>query len=411
MGWKSRRSDRRLGVMRCWAVLCLWLLVATAAASEPPLSQKVYDQLIQAQELTQQEQHQQALAQLQTLSKDPDLSPYETALTNQTLGYVYAALNQFDQAASVFQKSLASQALPPERAQNLRYNLAQILIAAERYEEGVQVLESWLADEAQPTPQSRALLAQVYGQLKRYAEAEQHIRQAIGQAATFHEEWYQLLLFASVEQQKFSQAVTVLHQLLNRLPHKKTYWLQLSQVYMQTEQQRQAASTLALAHKLGLFEEQEVLYVVQSYLQLGLPYKAAAILDDGLTTQVVADTETHRELLVTCWLHAKEYQRALDVLEQGAQTAPTGKTHIRRAELLVELERWPEAAAAIAAGVAKGELTDTGKAYMLLGIAEYQSGKLAESQAAFTEAASHRPVAKQARQWLTFIAQEKNKRS
>ena len=121
MGWKSRRSDRRLGVMRCWAVLCLWLLVATAAASEPPLSQKVYDQLIQAQELTQQEQHQQALVQLQTLSKDPDLSPYETALTNRTLGYVYAALNQFDQAASVFQKSLASQALPPERAQNLRY--------------------------------------------------------------------------------------------------------------------------------------------------------------------------------------------------------------------------------------------------------------------------------------------------
>ena len=126
----------------------------------------------------------------------------------------------------------------------------------------MQVLESWLADEAQPTPQSRALLAQMYGQLKRYAEAEQHIRRAIGQAATFHEEWYQLLLFASVEQQKFSQAVTVLHQLLNQLPRKKTYWLQLSQVYMQTEQQRQAASTLALAHKLGLFEEQEVLYVV-----------------------------------------------------------------------------------------------------------------------------------------------------
>lgn len=203
----------------------------------------------------------------------------------------------------------------------------------------------------------------------------------------------------------------MLHQLLSRLPRKKNYWLQLSQVYLQAEQQERAASSLALAHTLGLLEEQEVLYVVQSYLQLGLPYKAAEILDEGLATQAVANTETHRELLVTCWLHAKEYQRALDVLEQEAQTASSGKAHIRRAELLAEMERWPEAAAAIAAGVARGELTDAGKAYMLLGIAEYRSDKLDESQEAFTRAAGYQPVARQARQWLTFIAQEKSKQS
>ena len=154
-----------------------------------------------------------------------------------------------------------------------------------------------------------------------------------------------------------------------------------------------------------------MLYVVQSYLQLGLPYKAAELLDEGLTSQAVANTETHRELLVTCWLHAKEYQRALDVLEQEAQTASSGKAHIRRAELLAEMERWPEAAAAIAAGVARGELADAGKAYMLLGIAEYRSDKLDESQEAFTKAAGYQPVARQARQWLTFIAGEKSKQS
>ena len=307
----------------------------------------------------------------------------------------------------MFQNSLASQALPPERAQNLRYNLAQILITAERYEEGVQELEIWLAEEAQPTPRSRALLAQVYSQLKRYAEAEQHIRQAISQAATFHEEWYQLLLFASVEQQKLSQAVRVLHQLLNQLPRKKIYWLQLSQLYVQTEQQRQAASTLALAHKLGLLEEQEVLYVVQSYLQLGLSYKAADILDNGLTAQVVADTEAHRELLVTCWLHAKEYQRALDVLERSAHSAKTGRLDIRRAELLIQLERWPAAAAAVALGMKKGGLSDSGRASILLGIAEYRSGQLAASRAAFSNATRHRQVAKQAGQWLRVLDQEK----
>lgn len=409
MDSRKRRDTRWRGLLGGWLVMCL--LVVEVRASEPELSKEVYDQLVQAQELSQQEQHQQALNQLQALARNPDLSPYEAALTHQTLGHVYAGLNRFDQAIEAFQASLAGQALPPERAHNLRYNMGQIMIAAERYEEGAQVLETWLADEAEPTPRSRAVLAQVYSQLKRHAEAEQHIRLAIDQDASFHEEWYQLLLFASLEQQKLSQAVDVLHQLLNRLPRKKNYWLQLSQVYMQAEQQERAASALALAHALGLLEEQEVLYVVQSYLQLGLPYKAAELLDEGLATQTVANTETHRELLVTCWLHAKEYQRALDVLEQEARTASSGKAHIRRAELLAEMERWPEAAAAIAAGVARGELADAGKAYMLLGIAEYRSDKLDESQEAFTKAAGYQPVARQARRWLTFIAQEKSKQS
>ena len=389
--------------------LAFLLLGATAVgAEEQALSQKVYDQLIQAQEMALQERNREALGQLQALSQDPELSLYETAIVQQTLGHVYAALGQFVQSADAFRQSLTSQALPLNRVQTVRYNLAQILIAAQHYEEGARLLEIWLAEEAQPKPQARASLAQVYGQLKRYSEAEQNIQQAIGQAATFREEWYQFLLFVYVEQQKWSQAAGVLHQLLNRLPHKKTYWLQLSQMYLETEKQSRAASALALAHKLGLLEEQEVLYVVQSYLHLGLPYKAGDILHEGLAAQVVADTPRHRELLVTCWLHAKEYQRALDALARSAQSAETGRLDIRRAELLVQLERWPDAAAAADLALKKGGLEDTGQAYIVLGIAEYRSGKLAASKDAFTSATSHSRVAKQARQWLRIIDQEKS---
>ncbi len=384
----------------------VFLCIAPLRAAEQTLSQKVYDQLLQAQELTEQRQNQQALSQLQTLSQDPELSPYEVALVQQALGHVHASLEQYGQAADVFQQSLASQALPPERAQTVRYNLAQILIAAQRYEEGARFLELWLAEEAQPKPQARASLAQVYSQLKRYADAEQNIQQAIRQAGTFHEEWHQLLLFVYVEQQQWSQAAAVLNQLLHRQPRKKTYWLQLSQMYIEAGQQGRAASALALAHKLGLLEEQEVLYVVQSYLHLGLPYKAGDILHTGLATQTVADTPAHQELLVTCWLYAKEYQRALDVLERSAQRAESGRLDIRRAELLAQLERWSDAALAADLGIKKGGLEDTGHAYILLGIAQYRSGNLAASKDTFTSATSHKRVARQAGQWLRIINQQ-----
>ncbi len=387
---------------------CL-VLPVTAAGEEPRLSPEVHKQLVGVQELLQNEQHQKALTQLRTLSANPELSPYEAALVQQTLGYAYAGLEQYDQAATAFQKSLAGTALPPAALQTVRYNLAQMLMIAERYEEGAHMLETWLANEEKPSPQARISLAQAYVQLNRYARAEQTIKQALGETTSFHEAWYQLLVAAQIEQKKFSQAASTLQQLLSRYPKKKTYWQQLSQVYSQEEKHKRAASTLAMAYKLGILNEREALQVVQYYLHLGLPYKAADLLADGLKKKIVQDADANRELLATCWLHARESQRALDVLEQSAQGAQTGEVDLRRAEILVQLERWQEVATTVSEGLRKGGLANTGKAFLLLGIAEYRSGKLDESKAAFSEATAHKSSAKQARQWLKLIEQENAK--
>ena len=380
-----------------------------AGGEEPTLSQQVHEQLVAVQELIQNEQHQQALSQLQTLAADTSLSPYETALVQQTLGYAHAGLEQYDQAVRAFQQCLAGGALPADNTQNIQYNLAQMLMSAERYEEGARALETWFANEESPRPQARVFLAQAYIQLKQYARAEQNIQRAIDQADTFHEAWYQMLIVVQIEQEKFSQAASTLQQLLAQYPQKKTYWQQLSQIYSQEEQHRRAAVTLAMAYKLGLLNEREAIQVVQYYLHLGMPYKAADLLMDGLDKKIVQDVETNRELLVTCWLHAREDQRALDVLEQLADRSQTGKIDLRRAEILAQLERWQEVASTVSEGLRKGGLTDTGKAFMLLGIAQYRAGNLDESRAAFTQATSHRASAKQARQWLRLVEEEMTK--
>ena len=384
-------------------------LPGSAAGEEPRLSQEIHEQLVAVQELMQNDQHQKALAQLRTLSANTELNPYEAALVQQTLGYAYTGLDQYDQAVTAFQKSLAGAALPPDNAQTVQYNLAQILLMAERYEEGAHMLENWLANEENPSPQARISLAQAYIHLKRYARAEQNIRQAIGETATFHESWYQLLVVTQTEQKKFPQVAAALQQLLSQYPKKKTYWQQLAQVYSQAEKHERAVSTLAMAYKLGILNEREALQVVQYYLHLGMPYKAADLLTDGLKKKIVQDVDTNRELLVTCWLHARESQRALDVLEQSAQSDRTGKVDLRRAEILVQLERWQEVATTVSAGLRKGGLANTGKAFTMLGIAEYRSGKLDESKAAFIEATAHKSSARQALQWLKLIEQESAK--
>lgn len=408
----SKKTGNGTDRFRLWfGATVTWLVLATGAgAAEPTLSKEIYDQITGAQTLMEQEQHRQAVSQLRTLLQDADISPYETAMVNQTLGYAYAALEQYAESAAAFQQSLDVGALPEESAQIVRYNMAQILIAAERYADGAGILEEWLAAGTEAEPRARVLLAQAYTRLGRYDRAERHLLQALAQATRFQEEWHRLLVSIYVEQEQFAKAAGVLRQLLEHAPEKKTYWLQLSQTYSGAERHAQAASTLAMAYKQGLLQEREALQIVSYYLHLGLPYKAAELLEDGLTRALIADSDEHQELLVTCWLHAREYQRALNVLERNAKGAETGTADIRRAEILVQLERWPEAAASVATGLSKGGLDEPGNAYLLLGIAEYQAGKLDESIEAFNTATSYKPVAKRARQWLVLLKREQESR-
>ena len=264
MSGKQARSDR----FRLWfGAAATWLVLAAGAeAAEPTLSKKVYDQITGAQTLMEQEQHPQAVSQLQTLLQDADLSPYERAMVNQTLGYAYAAQEQYAESAAAFQQSLDTGALPEESAQIVRYNMAQILIAAERYADGAAILEDWLATGTEAEPRARVLLAQAYTQLEQYDRAERHLLQAISQATEFQEPWHRLLVSIYIEQEKFSEAAGVLRRLLGHFPEKKTYWLQLSQTYSGSEQHEQAASTLAMAYKQGLLREREALQIVSYYL-------------------------------------------------------------------------------------------------------------------------------------------------
>jgi tetratricopeptide (TPR) repeat protein len=400
----------------------------------------VHKQLMEAQTLLEKKQYTKAVAVLQTVAMQKTLTPYETAIAQQTLAHAYVAIDKLDDAASAFRASLASQGFAHQQARGVEYNLAQILIGAERYAEGAKVLEAWLAQEREqePKPEIFVLLAQVYAQLKRYPDVERHIRQAMRHTSELREDWYRLLLVAYFEQNKFQQAAAVLKQLVAQLPDTKTYWLQLSQVYHQTKEERQAAAVLRLAYEMNILEGQEILQLVQYYwhldlpytaarileeslaaktvsqtsTHLDLPYTAARILEESLAAKTVSQTSTHQDLLISCWLQAKAYQRALDAINRFAQTASesqVGVLIVRKGEILAQLERWDEAAQVLEAGLHRGGLPDTGRAYLRLGIAHHQSGKAAESKSTFRKAASYANVTKQAKQWLRMIVRAQNK--
>lgn len=134
------------------ALLLSLMLVSPlqAADKEYLLSEATYKALSKAQELMEAEQYTEAERQLDALLAQTEAGGYDRAVVQQTLGYLYSERAQYDKAAQAFRQALDANALPEEVAHDLRYNLAQLLIADGQYSQGVVEMEKWLASESQP---------------------------------------------------------------------------------------------------------------------------------------------------------------------------------------------------------------------------------------------------------------------
>ena len=73
------------------------------------------------------------------------------------------------------------------------------------------------------------------------------------------EQWYQLKLGMHLELNGgggINPEIDTLKILISMSPDKKNYWLQMSALYMELDNERESKSTLALAHRRGLLDRQ-----------------------------------------------------------------------------------------------------------------------------------------------------------
>src|SRR3990172_6015144 len=124
-------------------------LPAADDENKHPLSEQVYQSLSSAREMLDKEDYRQAETTLIGLLQQ-DINPYERALINQMLGYVYNATGKRDQAAAAFGKTLADNLLPENVMHDLRYSIAQLLAQEGKYQEALDPLLYWFKTENEP---------------------------------------------------------------------------------------------------------------------------------------------------------------------------------------------------------------------------------------------------------------------
>lgn len=370
------------------------------------LTEKTYKVLSAAQELMAAEKNTEAEKKLKALLKQTDTGTYERAVVQQTLGYLYSAQEDYPQARKLFKQALDSNALPKKVSHNLQYNLAQLFLADEEYKEGIALLEQWLKAERSPPNSAHVLLASAYYRVKNYKKTIEHIRIAIKKDKSAKEAWYQLLLSAHLELKQYKSAISVLETLITQYPYQKIYWTQLSALYLQQNKEFSALAVKMLAQRLELGDAKTLINLADMYRYLHIPYKSAQLLTKGIDDGTIDADFDNLNHLADSWLAAKEGQKAADVLQQLAKLDDSGMSDLKYGRVLFGLEQWQQAADALSTSVQKLDDEQKGKASLLLGMAQYYIGNLAQAKTTFSKAVAFKNERNQAGQWLRHIEKQ-----
>lgn len=372
----------------------------------PSIDASTGKKLNEAIEALNAQKYDEAKADLAKMNLDK-LSPYEKSRVFQIYASIAGAQNDYDGVRKNMQNAIASGGLNDEEIQEARYQIAQMFIAQERWQEGINALNEWFQTAVNPNSTAYYLLAVAYYQLKKMDQALVPAQKAVDLTDQPRESWLQLLLALRVEKEQYNEAIPILKRLVMADPSKKAYWVQLSAVNRQLERYDDSLAALEVANLAGLLTtDSDLRQMTDLEAFVGIPYRAATNLDKLIAKGTIKPDEKAYERLAFSWIQAREYKRAVAPLQKAGELHENGDTFVRLAEVQLQRQDWPGAADALQKALSKGGLKDTGNTQLLMGIALYSNKQPKEARNWFEKAATHDKQKTQAQAWIKHIDAE-----
>ena len=380
------------------------------------LDEATWNQLNRVYEDVGDKRYDKAYEQLQKMLDHSGRAAYLRSVLNQALAQVEWSRENYDPALEYFEKAVELNALPDQAHFALMYQIAQLYFIKERYREALDKLALWLCHSPRDKITSSAfvLKASIYAQQGEYAESLKAIDTAIEMDDDPKERWYQLKLGSHYELEQCPQTAQTLELIISRWPQKKTYWTQLSQIYLNLKQDEKALAVIALAYRIGLLDMQgDITYLSSLYSNSDVPFKAALVLEKGIKDGVVASTRNHWTAVADSWYAAEEMEKSLVAYESAGKASEDGMIDLRRGYILVDLERWPDALNALNDTLGKGSLTEqkTGEAYLLRGMIQFNLGNFDGASVDWAEAGRFDRVRDAAEQWMNHLREERQRKA
>ena len=374
----------------------------------PDIDQMTGKRLNEAIEFLNAEKFADAKAVLLKLNRDK-LSPYELSRVEQMFASISNAENDYEGARKHLEGAVASGGLNDEEIQQARFQIAQLYIVQERWQEGLNSLKQWFTTATNPNSSAFYLLAVCYYQVNDHKAALTPAQKAVDMAESPQTSWLELLLALRLENEQYQEAVPLLERLIGQHPERKTYWVQLSGVQRQLEHYEYSLAALQVAYYGGLIEsESDLRTLTELQVFRDIPVRGAKLLEKLMTDKKLPSDEKTNDRLSQAWTAAREYEKAIPPLEKAAGFNPKGDLFVRAAQLRIQLEDWEGASAALRRALEKGGLRDTGGTQLLMGISLYNQKKNNEALTWFERARNDAKVRNQAEGWIRHIKQDQD---
>jgi len=349
----------------------------------------------------------QAIGQL----KLDALSPYERSRVEQILASIDNSAENYAGAASHLQQALAAGGLTGEEALQVRFQIAQLLLAQAKWKEGAAALEEWFAVADKPNAAAYYMLAMAYYQQDDFKRALTPAERAVKAGDQPQPAWVQLLLALYLNLERWDKAVPLITVQIRNDPQAKASWQQLASIYAQQQQYERALVITQLMEYAGLLRDaEEYLRLVDQMMYAKLNYRAATLLARLIEQKKVKSDAALEQKLGTAWLAAREYEKAVAPFERALSLSGDANLGVRIAEIHLQRSDWPAAEAAVARALAKGGLKDAPAAELNLGIAMYNQNKFDDARQAFERAARSPSQREYARSYLRAITTRQSAR-
>ncbi len=340
-------------------------------------SARIGAQALKAQTLITDGQYSDAIGVIDKALSEGSLSNFERATLLRMQGSSYFELGDHSRTIQSFKASLEAGGLPKSEHTQIEVALAQLLIANGQSLRGADILEKWHRNGGQLSSAHFQLLTQAWIDQKNFSKALPWAKRWFDGVSVKERKHFDLLYFIYAQLEDRPRQADVIRQMITRWPDDKTLWQSWASVLSAAGEERAAFDVNVLMYDEGLLtEEAELLRLVQYYGFYDIPYWGARLLEEEMAQGRVESSQENLEKLSNLWRQAREYDRAIPVLEKAVQKSTGDKLHAALGEALINRADCQKAERALKTAMDRGY--DRGKGWMLIATCRYEKSQQAE---------------------------------
>ena len=388
----------------------------------PSMSEATFKKLSEAQEAVDAKDYNGALRVLNDmLANTKRLNGNEVGQVNNMLGFVYFSMEDYSRAIDSYRKVLAQGEDIPEGLEvTTLYTLAQLSFVAERYQDALDYMETWITKATNPGPDPHIFMGQVYYQMQNYPASTRQIEKGINIAqergTPVKEQWWALLNFLYFEQENWPKVLETLEILVRDFP-KREYWIRLAGIHAQEGNEKESVWSYEAAYAGGFLTKQgDLTNFAGLLMQEEVPFRAAKVLDKGMKDGIVEETARTLQNLGQAWQLSQETKKAIPVFEKAAKLSDDGRIFERLAQLYLDNDEFSKCVTSADGAIKKGGLRKVQSVYIVKGMCLYNQDKLNTARTSFVSCRNEARRKKDdgtqriCQQWITYIDNESNRR-